>query len=497
MPFSAGWQFFIMNNQPYDLRQLAFQAMRQRGLEPEFSNEALEQLNALNEPARAKGESKDLRSLLWCSIDNEDSKDLDQLTYAQSDGDNTTLWVAVADVDALVNKDSPIDKHAQINTTSVYTPAKIFPMLPEKLSTDLTSLNENEDRIAIIIEIHVDREGNIKNGLIYRAMVHNHAKLNYVMIGDWLEGKTSIPDKVKQVEGLEAVLRCQHTIAQALQKNRHQLGALTLEPSEIEAKVTDNLHIILQPPLRNYGEQLIENFMIAANHIMADEFKRLKIPSLRRVVRVPKRWERIVEIAASLQDKLPPTPDSTALEHFLIRQKAKNPTSFPDLSLTVIKLLGRGEYVVEYPGEEPIGHFGLALSEYTHSTAPNRRYPDLISQRQCKALLKGEKSPYSLDELQRLALHCTDQEDAATKVERQMKKVAAALFLSTSIGSRYEGIVTGSGEKGTWVRVISPPVDGKIVGSSANLDVGDRVTVELVDVDIPKGYINFVTVGRK
>ncbi len=497
MPFSDGWQFFIMNDQPYDLRELAYQAMRQRGLEPEFSQEAVQQLHAINVPANATGETKDLRSLLWCSIDNEDSKDLDQLTYAKKDGDKTTLWVAVADVDALIDKGSPIDKHAQINTTSVYTPAKIFPMLPEQLSTDLTSLNENEDRIAIIIEIEVDREGNIKNGLIYRAMVHNHAKLNYVMIGDWLEGKTSIPDKVCQVEGLEAALRCQHTIAQALQKNRHQLGALTLEPSGIEAKMTTNFHIILQPPLRNYGEQLIENFMIAANHIMAEEFKRLKIPSLRRVVRVPKRWDRIIEIAASLQESLPITPDSTALEHFLIRQKAKDPSTFPDLSLTVIKLLGRGEYVVQYPGDEPIGHFGLALSEYTHSTAPNRRFPDLITQRQCKALLRGEKSPYSLEELQRLAIHCTAQEDAATKVERQMKKVAAALFLSTSIGSRYEGIITGSGERGTWVRVISPPVDGKIVGNSAKLDVGDRVTVELVDVDIPKGYINFVTVEKK
>lgn len=487
-----------MEEKTYDLKYLAKQAMRERGLEPEFSKEAFAQLDEITEPAGASESTQDLRSLLWCSIDNEDSRDLDQLTYAeQNDRGEITLWVAVADVDALVAKDSPIDKHARINTTSVYTPAKIFPMLPEKLSTDLTSLNEGEDRIAIVIEVLVDPDGTILGGSISQGLVRNHAKLSYDGVGDWLEGKTPVPEKIENVKGLEAALQSQHKAAQLLQNKRQSLGALTLEPSEIEAKITNPLHIILQPPLRNAAQELIENFMIAANHLMAGEFRRLKVPSLRRVVRTPKRWDRIVEIAANLNERLPDTPDPKALEHFLLRRKKKDPDTFPDLSLTIIKLLGRGEYVVEFPGEEPVGHFGLALSEYIHSTAPNRRYPDLISQRQFKAFLNDQKSPYSVEELQHLASHCTDQEDAATKVERKMKKVAAALFLSTSIGSQYDGIITGANEKGTWVRTISPPVDGKIIGGFDKLDVGDRVLVELISVDIPKGYINFSIIKRK
>ncbi len=472
----------------YDLKFLAKQAMRLRGLEPDFSQEALNQLDAIGAAASPTSESRDLRKYLWCSIDNEDSRDLDQLTYAEKGN----LWVAIADVDALVAKDSPLDQHARKNTTSVYTPAKIFPMLPDKLSTDLTSLNENEDRMAVVIEVNVNEEGDVEGGKIFRALVRNHAKLSYGGVGDWLEGKIPIPEKIKTVGGLETSLKYQHRIAQLLQKYRHRMGALTLEPNELEAKLTNNLHVILQPPLRNYAQQLIENFMIAANHVMADEFRRLKIASLRRVVRIPNRWDRIVEIAANFQEKLPDIPDPKALENFLTRRKAKDPATFPDLSLTVIKLLGRGEYIVEQPGEEPVGHFGLALSEYVHSTAPNRRFPDLISQRQFKAHLRGEKSPYSLEELENLALHCTAQEDAATKVERHMNKVAAALFLSDSIGSQYEGLITGAGENGTWVRVISPSVEGKVVGDFGKLDVGDRVVVELVSVDIPKGYINFM-----
>ncbi|MBS0629150.1 MAG: RNB domain-containing ribonuclease [Verrucomicrobia bacterium] len=473
-----------------DLKFLAKQAMRQRGLEPDFSKEAFEQLDGINAPAGPNAETKDLRSFLWCSIDNDDSKDLDQLTYAE----NGLLYVAVADVDALVTKDSPLDQHARKNTTSVYTPAKIFPMFPDKLSTDLTSLNENEDRMAIVIEVSVSKEGDVEGGRIYRALVCNKAKLSYRIVGNWLEGKSDLPEKFQGVKDLENSLRYQHAIAQRLQNYRQKMGALTLEPNEMEAKVTSDLHIMLQPPLRNYAQQLIENFMIAANHVMAEEFRKLKVASLRRIVRIPKRWDRIVEIARSYDEKLPEAPDPKALENFLIQRKAKDPSTFPDLSLTVIKLLGRGEYVVEYPGEKPVGHFGLALSEYVHSTAPNRRFPDLISQRQLKAHLIGEKSPYSEKELEAIAFHCTAQEDAATKVERHMKKVAAALFLSTAIGSHYEGLITGAGEKGTWVRVIDPPVDGKIVGDFGKLDVGDRVVVELVSVDIPKGYINFTVV---
>lgn len=468
--------------------QLAVQAMKDRGLEPYFSQEVVSQLESSVQPAASACE--DLRALLWCSIDNEDSKDLDQLTCIQEGaGGRMTLLIAIADVDAWVAKDSPIDKHAQINTTSVYTPAKVFPMLPEALSKDLTSLNEGKDRLALVSMITIDGEGDVVSSSLVQAMVRNCAQLAYPAVGAWLEEKAAVPQKVKEVSGLDRALLSQHAAAQLLRRRRHAQGALTLETAEVEAKVTEKGGVILQMPSHNAAEQLIEEFMIAANAAMARYLRNAHLPSLRRVVRTPKRWDRILWIAAALGVQLPEKPDSRALEEFLMQRKQRDPEGFPDVSLTVIKSLGRGEYSVEE--DKAIGHFALALSEYTHATAPNRRFPDLIAQRQLKAHLRGEKNPYSLEELQFLAAHCTCQEDAAIKVERRMNKVAAAVLLSNQIGASFQGVVTGAGEKGTWVRIISPPVEGRMIRGFEKLDVGDRVVVQLESVNIAQGYINF------
>lgn len=426
-----------------DLTKLAYQIMQERGLQPEFSKEELQQLSQITQPAPLSSQYVDLRSLSWCSIDNDDSLDLDQLTYAETKDDNKTIiWIAIADVAELVDKGSPIDNHAQMNTTSVYTPAKVFSMLPEKLSTNLTSLNENEDRAAMVVKIQINQTGDIESASIFQAIVHNYAKLTYNTIGGWLEEKNVLPDKIKQIPGLESTLKIQHMAAQLLKQKRHEEGALTLESSKGEAKISNNNQIIIQLSPDNFAHQLIEEFMIAANRATAQHFREAKIPSLRRVVHIPKYWDRIMEIAKNLGTSLPAQPDSKALDDFLVSRKNIDPVSFPDLSLIIIKLLGRGEYVVENDRDTPIGHFGLAISDYTHSTAPNRRFPDLISQRQYKAFLRGEKAPYTLDELSNLAVHCTQQEDAAQKVERQINKSAAAILLSSQIGAtftRYRG----------------------------------------------------------
>ncbi len=483
-----------MQTKWFDLERLAMQVMHDKGLQPKFSDEVYMQLHTIKRPAQAPTNCQDLTSLLWCSIDNDDSLDLDQLTYAQDEKDgSTTLWIAIADVDALVPKDSAIDQHAQMNTTSVYTPAIIFSMLPEKLSTNLTSLNENENRLALVVKVNMTTDGKVEEGSIFMAIVRNRAKLAYPSLGAWLEGSGPIPAKVSTTPGLEKALQCQHRAAQLLKERRHLLGALTLESPEVEAKVFEK-NVVLHPPSHNFADQLIEHFMIAANYVMAIELRKAKIPSLRRVVRVPKRWDRMIQVAASLNERLPEEPNSSALEHFLIKRKKLDPISFPDLSLTIIKLLGRGEYIVEGGEDVPTGHFGLALREYIHSTAPNRRFPDLITQRQYKALLAGAKNPYSLEELQILAEHCTHQEDAATKVERHLNKSAAALLLASHIGATFKGIVTGVSKSGTWARIFNPPVEGKILQGFEKLDIGDRIAVKLVGVDIPKGYINFVAV---
>lgn len=475
------------------LTKIANKAMLERGLAPEFPYQAMQQLAEIKLPESCQRETmRDLRHHLWCSIDNDDSKDLDQLTFAEKlpSGEHL-IYIAVADVDGLVPESTPLDLHAQTNTTSVYTPSKIFPMLPEKLSTDLTSLNEGQERIAVIFEIRMNASMEVVSSEIYCACVKNYAQLAYSQVGPWLEGRKTIPTKVAPIPGLAEALLLQDELAQALKISRQALGALTFETTELKAVFDGNKVAMLKAVERNRAHELIENLMIAANTASARYAIHKRLPSLRRVVRIPARWERIVEVAKTFNVTLPTDPDAKALESFLTSRKNVDPATFPDLSLTIIKLLGSGEYVVEVPGDEPIGHFGLALRDYTHSTAPNRRYPDLITQRLIKAALKNAKSPYSLQQLEDLAAHCTKCEDAATKVERHCKKSAAAMFLSDHLGENFDSIVTGASDAGTWVRLINPPVEGKLVKGIHGIDVGDRIVVKLIHVDIVQGFIDF------
>ncbi len=477
------------------LRDLAHDVMIEKGLAPDFSPEVEQQLADIGEPARENDTAiRDLRNLLWCSIDNDDSRDLDQLTVAEDlGGGNVRAMVAVADVDALVKKGTPIDQHAQQNTTSVYTASKIFPMLPEKLSTDLTSLNEDEERIALIVDMTVSSDGSVTKSDVYRGLVHNKAKLAYNSVGEWLDGNGEMPEKVRNVKGLADNLKIQDRIADRMRELRHEHGALDLETIEARPVVNEQGQVIdLRQEKRNNARMLIEDFMIAANGATARFLEARKLPSLRRVVRSPERWDRIEQIAKDLGETLPPDPDPVALAEFLVRRKKADPMRFPDLSLSIVKAMGAGEYVVEMPGDTPIGHFGLAVRDYSHSTAPNRRFPDLITHRLVKAALHNAKPPYTRDELASLADHCTKQEDAANKVERQVRKSAAACLLRDRIGERFDGIVTGAGPKGTWARIFHPPVEGKIVHGFDGLDIGQRVRVKLIDVNVEAGFIDFV-----
>jgi exoribonuclease-2 len=475
------------------LRAIAFQAMRERGLEPEIPQDAIAQANALKgAPTTTEEPTRDLRTLLWCSIDNDDSRDLDQLSVAAAQpGGDVKVMVAIADVDAAVGKGSPVDRHAALNTTSVYTPGVIFPMLPERLSTDLTSLNDHQDRLAVVIEFVVSADGQVKASDIYGASVNNKAKLAYNGVGAWLVGEGPLPPAAASVPGMDQQLRMQDRVAQALDALRAEHGALGFETIEVESVFDgDTLHEVRsQAP--NRAKSLIANLMIAANGVTARFLDQKGFPSLRRVVKSPERWDRIRTLAEGLGDTLPADADSVALAAFLDRRKKADPETFPDLSTSVIRLLGRGEYIVDPPGAEPPGHFGLAVRDYSHSTAPNRRFPDLVAQRLLKAALAGHAAPYSLGELDRIATQCTKQEDAANKVERQVRKSAAAMVVQSRVGETFDSIVTGASSKGTFVRVTSPPIEGKLMGSHPGVDVGDRLRVRLSGVNIDRGFIDF------
>jgi exoribonuclease II len=476
------------------LRQIARRAMLERGLAPDFPEGVLRELQSIQSPAIADG-ALDLRDLAWCSIDNDDSRDLDQLTVAEElPGGETKVLVAVADVDALVAAGTAIDKHAQFNTTSVYTEVRVFTMLPEKLSTDLTSLGENQDRTALVTEMLIAPCGSLVSGTVNRAMVRNKAKLAYHGVADWLDGKAAMPARAAAVSGMAEQLRLQWRVSQAMKTLRHEHGALDLRTLEPRAVTSDDQIVGLEQDATNCARELIEDFMIGANGVSARFLDRSGSPVLRRVVRSPYRWNRIVEVAAERGETLPAEPNALALSNFLRKERQADPLRFPDLSLTIVKLLGRGEYVAEQPGLKPPGHFGLAVRDYTHSTAPNRRYPDLITQRLLKAAISRAAVPYSGDELGWLARHCTQQEDAASKVERRVRKSAAALFLSERLGETFDALVTGAADKGTWVRVLDPPVEGKLIAGTEGLDVGHRLHVKLVSVDIDQGFIDFVRI---
>ena len=478
----------------HDLAAIARQAMLDRGLEPDFPADAVKQLNRVSGPARENNQSiRDLRKLVWCSIDNDSSMDLDQLTVAERlPNDVIKIMVAIADVDAIVKPTSPIDRHARINTTSVYTAAKIFSMLPEKLSTDLTSLGEGQDRLALVVEMSARPDGSVADSNVYRALVKNHAKLAYRSVAAWLEGGAKPPVKVSGTAGLEDQLRMQDQVAQRMRTVRYLHGALDLETIEPEVVLSDGKVADLRVDSKNRAKQLIEDFMIAANGVSAQFLEKQGWPVLQRVVRTPKHWDLIRKVAQSFQAKFPATPDSKALAEFMTQRRLADALRFPDLSLTIIKLLGAGEYVVQTPGQASGGHFGLAVREYSHSTAPNRRFPDLITQRLLKAALGGAETPYPPDELAALAAHCTAQEDAAKKVERQVRKSAAALFLSGRVGETFDALVTGSSEKGTWVRLLQPPAEGRLMDPRTRIKVGDRVRVRLADLNVERGFIDFV-----
>ncbi len=475
------------------LQRIARRAMMERGLLPDFSVEAITELNGIHGAVtNAEESTRDLRNLVWCSIDNDDSRDLDQLTVAKAITDGAVkILVAIADVEFIVKKGSALDDHAKHNTTSVYTAAQVFPMLPEKLSTDLTSLNFESDRLAIVIEMVIAMDGSLQSSDIYSALVRSHAKLAYNSVGGWLEGSGPMPHAIGTVNSLDENLRLQDSVAQKLKSLRHQHGALDLETIEARPVFDGDEIKDLEAEKKNSAKDIIEDFMITANGVTARYLAAKKLPSLRRVVRTPKRWDRIIELASEHGFILPKDPDSKALDEFLISAKSADPLRFPDLSLSIIKLLGAGEYVVELPGGSSTGHFGLAVRDYAHSTAPNRRYPDLITQRLVKAAMAEDPMPYTVDELETLAKHCTENEDAAKKVERQVRKSAAAMVLESRINERFDGIVTGASAKGTWVRLLHPPIEGRLVSGFEGSDVGHRVRVQLMHTDVERGYIDF------
>ena len=490
-----------MNNklhphQKEELADLAVVAMRERGLEPEFPKPAIEQLKTIDGPSAEDGAGiVDMTGLLWCSIDNDDSRDLDQLTASEVLPDGSVrILVAIADVDTLVEKETPIDRHAQINTTSVYTSARIFPMLPEKLSTDLTSLNPNQVRVATVTEMVFQPDGTLARSHITRARVHNKAQLAYDAVSAWIEGNGPLPEAADIVPGMDQQLRTQDSVAQQLRANRREQGALDFQTFQPRAEFDGEQVVAIKQQEQNRARQLIEEFMVATNGVTARFLAGKRRAAIRRVVRSPERWARIAQVAAERGWELPIDPDSKALEQFLAAERKRDPLRFPDLSLVIVKLMGRGEYVVERPGGPNIGHFGLAVRDYSHSTAPNRRYPDLIASRLIKAALAEVKSPYSDMELEFLANRCTQQEDAANKVERQLRKSEAAMLLEDHIGETFDGVVTGESKGNTWVRIFEPPAEGKLL-PSRDVQVGDKVRAKLISTNVERGFIDFEMIG--
>jgi len=468
--------------------------MVEAGFHPDFSAEVTAEVQALKNgaPKGADVPARDLRSLLWSSIDNDTSRDLDQVEYVEKLPDGTIkLLVGIADVDASVPKGSAIDRRAGAESTSVYSGVTTFPMLPLELSTDMTSLLDEQDRVSVVAELCIQGNGEVVCHEAYRALIHNRSKLAYSSTGAWLEGRGPIPPAAARVPGMEAQLRLQQETSEQLRGIRKQHGALTFESVEATPVVENGEVKDLAVARHNVAEDIIESFMVAANVAMAKFLKAKSSLSIRRVVKTPKRWDRIQAIASQFGVKLPDTPDPRALSQFLDQRQAADPAHFPDLSLSVVKLLGPGEYIVEKPGQEHEGHFGLAVQDYTHSTAPNRRYADLVTQRLLKAVAAGASGPYSEVELGQIAAHCTEREDAARKVERLMRKVVAASLLSRRVGEVFDGIITGATPKGTFVRLEKFPAEGMGIRGAQGIDVGDRVQVRLAGVDVGRGFIDF------
>ena len=488
----------MQNQQPVDLEAIAWSAMEHYGFIPAFPPSVLREVNSLAAdtlPA-ISSDRRDLRSLLWSSIDNYDSRDLDQIEVCEGGpGGEIRVRVAIADVDAYVPKGSRTDRHAAHNGTSVYTGVTTFPMLPDRLSAGITSLLPGREHMAVVIEYAVLPDGSVRPGEIYRAIVANRAKLVYEEVGDWLEGIGPVPRAIRETPGLREQVLFQDEAAVRMKKRRTEQGALALETIEAEPVVADGRVMGLVVQQQNRARCLIEEFMIAANGTVTAFLGDAGLPMIHRVVRTPKNWEGIVREAAERGAVLPAEPNAEALTRFLIRQKAADPDRFPDLSLTVVKLMGAGEYVAFRPGGIPVGHFALAVTDYTHGTAPNRRYVDLIIQRLLKSVIAGDECPYTCEELDDLAVRLTDRDKASQKVERFARKAAAAVMLRDRIGDTFEAFVTGASEKGTYVRLIDPPAEGKVVLGDQGLRVGRRVRVRLLATDPYKGFIDFERIG--
>ncbi|MDI1242483.1 MAG: RNB domain-containing ribonuclease [bacterium] len=472
----------------------ARQAMIDNGFEPEFSDDMDEQLASIarRDLLAEATDAKDLRGLQWSSIDNKTSRDLDQVEWAeQHDNGDIRVLVGIADVDAAVEKDSPIDRRAARNTVSVYTESEVFPMLPEQLSTDLTSLNANEDRLAVVADMIVKENGDVPKSVFYRAIVRNSVKLDYPTVGEWFDDGGPIPAAISNKPELIAQLELQRKAAERLHEYRQEKGALEFESIESEAVVEDGDVKEIRSVQPNSAKRLIENFMVASNVEMAEFLESSGVASIRRVVHIPRRWDGIVQIAAEYGDRLPAEPDQPALAAFLEKRRNADPERFPDLSLSIIKLIGSGQYLVEHPGQDAGGHFGLGVRDYAHSTAPNRRFPDLVVQRLVKSLIAGESQPYPPEELDRIAERCNDREKASRKVERKMRKIVAAAVMKKRVGERFDAIVTGVNEHGTFARILRPPVDGRIVKGERGLGVGEKIDVELLSANTSNGFIDF------
>jgi len=484
-----------------NLHIIARRIMKEHGFRVDFPPEAAAQAEQAESPS-FQGPETDLTHLFWSSIDNDDSRDLDQIEYLQTEANGMRLYVAIANVDHFVPADSPLDKTAQQNTTSIYTGVETFPMLPLRLSTDLSSLLEGKKRLAVVTEMSVDPAGAVTQSTVYPAVVQNKAQLTYDAVAAWLEGKTEeassditklMLDKIRRESELQDQLRRQDQLAQIMETRRHENGALTFGMTELRPSISPTGEVRLNVHRSNRATQLIENFMIVANQTSAAFLKGKNLPCIKRIVRTPKRWDKIVEVAKERGFTLPAQPEAKSLQQFLKDQQRKDPEQFPDLSLTVVKLLGRGEYIVEQPEQKPVGHFGLAVENYSHSTAPNRRYPDVLTQR---LLLSAgapaaAKIPAPGGSLEMLARQCTEKEDEANKVERSVHKSVAAVALSHRIGEEFPGTITGSSDKGVWVRIANPPVEGKLQGKARLLDVGDKVRVRLASTNPDRGFIDF------
>ncbi|MEP6619869.1 MAG: RNB domain-containing ribonuclease [bacterium] len=479
-----------------DLNSVVLQALHADRFTPDLDAASRRQLSALAVPSPTD-DVRDMRTLLWSSIDNAESRDLDQIEYAEalSDG-GIKLMVGIADVDVLVGKGTALDQHAMQNATSVYAGVAVFPMLPPEISTGLTSLNEDAERLVIVIELVLNADGTPRSHAVYRAHATNHAKLAYDSLGAWLEGRGNAPPLVASTPGLDAQVWVQDRAASLLKTQRQKAGALEFETVEATPVTKDGAVQALSVTRKNRARDLIEDFMIAANVAIAQYLAEQQRSAIRRVVRVPKRWSRIVEIAATFGVTLPATPDAKPLADFLATRRAADPLRFADLSLSIVKLLGPGEYVVDKPGPaDDQGHFGLAAHDYSHATAPNRRYADLVTQRLVKAAMANAPAPYTDEELDVIAKHCTERENAANHVERIARKAAAALLLANRIGDVFDAIVTGVNNDGTYVRLLSPPAEGRVMKGEKGMDVGERVRVKLVRTDAVHGFIDFEGIG--